>query len=146
LYSTDEKFPVPGLKVLRQSANDRVTVIGAGVTVYEALKAYDELKSRGVGIRVIDLYCVKPLDTAALSEHVRATGGRLVTVEDHYAEGGLGEAVLGDLAEAGVPLTAVRRLAVDRVPHSGKPEELLEAFGISAGKIVEAVEGINRAK
>jgi transketolase len=123
-----------------------VTVIGAGVTVYEALKAYDELKSRGVGIRVIDLYCVKPLDTAALSEHVRATGGRLVTVEDHYAEGGLGEAVLGDLAEAGVPLTAVRRLAVDRVPHSGKPEELLEAFGISAGKIVEAVEGINRAK
>jgi transketolase len=123
-----------------------VTVIGAGVTVYEALKAYDELKSREVGIRVIDLYCVKPLDTAALSEHVRATGGRLVTVEDHYAEGGLGEAVLGDLAEAGVPLTAVRRLAVDRVPHSGKPEELLEAFGISAGKIVEAVEGINRAK
>jgi transketolase len=114
-------------------------VIGAGVTVYEALKACDQLKSRRIGIRVLDLYCIKPLDTAALSEHVRATGGRLVTVEDHYAEGGLGEAVVTELAEAGVPLTAVRRLAVDRVPHSGKPEELLDAFGISARKILEAI-------
>jgi transketolase len=146
LYSSDEKFPVPGLKVLRQSANDRVTVIGAGVTVYEALKACDELKSRGTGVRVIDLYCVKPLDSAALKEHVQATGGRLVTVEDHYAEGGVGEAVLAALAEAGAALTAVRRLAVDRVPHSGKPEELLDAFGISARKIVEAVEGILQRK
>jgi transketolase len=146
LYSSEEKFPVPGLKVLRKSANDRVAVIGAGVTVYEALKACDELKSRGTGVRVIDLYCVKPLDSAALKEHVQATGGRLVTVEDHYAEGGLGEAVLAALAEAGVALTAVRRLAVDRVPHSGKPEELLDAFGISARKIVEAVEGIVKAK
>ena len=146
LYGTDEKFPVPGLKVLRQSANDRVAVIGAGVTVCEALKACDELKSRGIGIRVLDLYCIKPLDTAALSEHVRATSGRVVTVEDHYAEGGLGEAVLADLAAAGVPLTAVRRLAVDRVPHSGKSEELLDAFGISARKIVEAVENVLRGK
>jgi len=146
LYGADEKFPVPGLKVLRKSANDRVTVIGAGVTVYEALKAYEELKARGTGIRVIDLYCVKPLDSAALRENVQATGGRLVTVEDHYAEGGLGEAVLAALVEAGVPITAVRRLAVDRVPHSGKPEELLDAFGISSRKIVEAVEGIVKAK
>jgi transketolase len=137
---------VPGLKVLRQSANDRVTVIGAGVTVYEALKAFDELKSRGIAIRVIDLYCVKPLDTAALSEHVRATGGRLVTVEDHYAEGGLAEAILADLAEAGVPLAALRRLAVKRVPHSGKPEELLDAFGISSRHIVEAVNGLLERK
>jgi transketolase len=146
LYSTGEKFPIPGLKVLRQSANDRATVIGAGVTLYEALKAADELKSRGIAIRVLDLYCVKPLDTAALSENVRATGGKLVTVEDHYAEGGLGEAVVAELAEAGVPLTAVRRLAVPRVPHSGKPEELLDAFGISARRIAEAVEGIIQTK
>ena len=146
LYGNDERFPAPGLKVLRKSADDRVTVIGAGVTVYEALKACDELQSRGIGIRVLDLYCVKPVDTPALTEHVRATGGRLVTVEDHYAEGGLGEAVLADLAEAGVPLTAVRRLAVDRVPHSGKPEELLDAFGISARKLVEAVEGLLQRK
>jgi len=146
LYDQGEKFPVPGLKVLRQGANDRVTVIGAGVTLTEALKAYEDLKSRGIAIRVIDLYCVKPLDTAALSEQVRATGGRLVTVEDHYAEGGLGEAVLADLVEAGVPITAVKRLAVDRVPHSGKPEELVEAFGISARHIVEAVEKILQKK
>lgn len=146
LYGAGEKFPVPGLKVLRQSTNDRATVIGAGVTVYEALKAFDQLKSRGIAVRVIDLYCVKPLDTAALSEHVRATGGRLVTVEDHYVEGGLGEAVLADLAEAGVPLTAVRRLAVDRVPHSGKPEELLDAFGISARHVIEAVNSLLETK
>jgi len=146
LYGKDEKFPVPGLKVVRQSANDRVTVIGAGVTLYEALKACDELRSRGIAIRVIDLYCVKPLDTSALSEHVRATGGRLVTVEDHYAEGGLGEAVLADLAAAGVTLAAVRRLAVDRVPHSGKPEELLDAFGISSRHIVEAANSLLEKK
>jgi transketolase len=142
LYANDETFPVPGLKVLRQSDDDRVTVIGAGVTVYEALKAADQLKSRGVAIRVIDLYSIKPLDREQLCEHVRATGGKLVTVEDHYLEGGLGEAVLTELVEAGTPVAAVRRLAVDRVPHSGKPEELLDAFGISARHIVDAVEEI----
>ncbi len=117
-------------------------MIGAGVTLYEALKACDQLKSRGIAIRVLDLYSIKPLDTAALAGHVRATGGKLVTVEDHYLEGGLGEAVLTALTEDGVALKAVRRLAVDRVPHSGKPEELLDAFGISARSIVQAVEGI----
>ena len=146
LYGKDEKFPVPGLKVLRQGANDRVTVIGAGVTITETLKAYEDLKSRGIAIRVVDLYCVKPLDTAALAAQVHATGGRLVTVEDHYAEGGLGEAVLADLVEAGVPITAVKRLAVDRVPHSGKPEELVDAFGISARHIAEAVEKVLQTK
>jgi transketolase len=146
LYSADEKFPVPGLKVLRQSAADKVTVIGAGVTLYEALKAYDQLKSGGVSVRVIDLYCLKPIDSAALAENVRATGGRLVTVEDHYAEGGLGETVLTALAEAGVPLSAVRRLDVDRVPHSGKPEELVDAFGISARHVVDAVNAVLQTK
>lgn len=142
LYTADEKFPVPGLKVLRQSANDVATVIGAGVTLYEALKAYDQLAARKVAVRVIDLYCIKPLDVKAIGENVRATGGRLVTVEDHYYEGGLGETVLTALSEAGVALTAVKRLAVDRVPHSGKPEELLDLFGISAKHIVEAVEQV----
>jgi transketolase len=146
LYTADEKFPVPGLKVLRQSAADKVTVIGAGVTLYEALKASDQLKSAGVAVRVIDLYCLKPIDSAALAENVRATGGRVVTVEDHYAEGGLGETVLTALVEAGVALSAVRRLDVDRVPHSGKPEELLEAFGISARHVVEAVNAVLQAK
>jgi len=124
----------------------RVTVIGAGVTLYEALKAHDQLAARKVAIRVIDLYCLKPLDVSALAENIRATGGRLVTVEDHYYEGGLGETVLTALAEAGVPLAAAKRLAVDRVPHSGKPEELLDLFGISAKHIVEAVAAILQKK
>ena len=142
IYGPDEKFPAPGLKVLRQSPNDRVTVVGAGVTLFEALKAYDQLHARGIPIRVIDLYCVKPLDTTALAVNVRETGGRIVTVEDHYAEGGLGEAVLSGLAETGFAFSAVRLLAVPRVPHSGKPDELLEAFGISAKHIVEAIDGV----
>lgn len=140
IYPNDETFPVPGFKVLRQSASDRATVIGAGVTLHEALKAYEELKGQGIAVRVIDLYCVKPVDGAALGEHVRATGGRLISVEDHYPEGGLGETVLGALAEAGVALSVYKRLAVKGVPHSGKPEELLDAFGISARQIAAAVK------
>src|ERR1700722_2933188 len=146
LYSADEKFPVPGLKVHGAGASDQATIVGAGVTLYEGLKAAEQLKARGIAVRVINLYCVKPLDTAALADNVRATGGRLVTVEDHYAEGGIGEAVLAALALAGVTLTGVRHLSIDRVPHSGKPEELVEAFGISAKHIVEAVDQLLQKK
>src|SRR5712692_5056451 len=140
LYASDEKFPVPGFKVLRQSSGDRATVVAAGVTVYEALKAYEQLKAKGVPIRVIDFYCLKPIDATALGQHVAAGRGRLVSVEDHYPEGGLGEAVLGALTAGGIALGGVRRLAVTGVPHSGKPDELLDAFGISARHIVGAVE------
>jgi transketolase len=140
LYGNAESFPIPGLKVLRSSDADRATVIAAGVTLIETLEAYHALKAKGIAIRVVDLYCVKPLDVAALAENVRATGGRVVTVEDHYPEGGLGEAVIVALLEAGVALTAVRRLAVTSLPHSGKPGELLDAFGISSRHIVAAVE------
>jgi transketolase len=142
LYSKDEKFPVPGFKVPRQSGQDRVTVIGAGITVHEALKAADELKSQGMAIRVIDLYCVKPLDGKALAEQINATGGRLVTVEDHWAEGGIGEAVLSALAQAGAAPSGFRMLAVRDMPHSGKPDELVDAFGISARHISAAVREI----
>ena len=142
LYANDEQFPVPGFKVLRQSASDRAAIITAGVTLHEALKAYEQLAAKGIAIRVIDLYCVKPIDAPALGEHVRASGGRVVTVEDHYLEGGLGEAALGALITDGIPLNAARRLAVGRVPHSGKAEELLDAFGMSARHIVAAVEKI----
>ncbi|HKV03594.1 MAG TPA: transketolase [Candidatus Acidoferrales bacterium] len=142
LYSNDEKFPVPGFKVPRQSAQDRVTVIGAGITVHEALKAGDDLKSQGVAIRVIDLYCVKPIDGKALADQLSATGGRLVTVEDHWAEGGVGEAVLAALAQAGVAPSKSRLLAVRDMPHSGKPDELVDAFGISARHIAAAVREI----
>src|ERR1700676_1175313 len=142
LYSKEEKFPVPGFKVLRQSPADRVTVIGAGITLHEALKAADELKGKGTAIRVIDLYCVKPIDGKMLAEQMNATGGRLVTVEDHWPEGGVGEAVLSALAKAGVMPTKSRLLAVTGMPHSGKPEELIDAFGISARRIVAAVSEI----
>ncbi|HXR17410.1 MAG TPA: transketolase [Terriglobales bacterium] len=142
LYSKDEKFPVPGFKVPKQSAQDRVTVIGAGITVHEALKAADELKSQGTAVRVIDLYCVKPIDGKALAEQINATGGRLVTVEDHWPEGGVGEAVLGALAQAGVAPSKYRMLAVRDMPHSGKPDELVDAFGISARHIAAAVREI----
>jgi len=140
LYSNDERFPVPGFKVLRQSSSDRATIIAAGITLHESLKAYEQLKARGIATRIIDLYCVKPVDAAALGEHIRATAGRLVTVEDHYSEGGLGEAVLSALTTNGVALQGARQLAVSRVPNSGKPEELLDAFGISARHIVAAIE------
>lgn len=142
LYSQDEKFPVPGFKVLRQGAQDRATVIGAGVTLHEALKAADELKAQGIALRVIDLYCVKPLDGKALAEQIKATGGRLVTVEDHWPEGGIGEAVLTALTLAGAAPAKFRLLAVTGMPHSGKPEELVDAFGISARHIVAAVREI----
>src|SRR6202451_3716705 len=103
LYSKDEKFPVPGFKVLRKSADDKVTVIGAGVTLHEALKAADQLKAAGTSIRVIDLYCVKPLDGKALAAEVGATGGRLVTAGAQCADGGLGAGVLHALTSAGGP-------------------------------------------
>jgi transketolase len=139
LYSKEEKFPVPGFKVLRQSAQDGVTVIGVGVTLHEALKAADDRKAKGTAIRVIDLYCVKPIDGKALAEQIKASGGRLIVVEDHWAEGGVGEAVLSALAQAGAAPAKFRHLAVTRMPHSGKEKELLDMFGISANHIAEAV-------
>jgi transketolase len=142
IYSTQDGFPIPGFKTLRQSAQDVVTVIGAGVTLHESLKAADQLKTEGIAIRVIDLYCVKPIDGKALGEQIRATGGRLITVEDHWSEGGLGEAVFTALAEVGVAASKSRLLAVNKMPHSGKPDELVDMFGISARHIVAAVREI----
>jgi transketolase len=136
IYSNDEKFPIGGLKVLRESNDDVATVIGAGVTLFEALKAYDELKASGTSIRVIDLYSLAPIDREGLIAAGRATGGHLITVEDHYASGGIGDAVAEAVADAGM---TVHRLAVREIPRSGKPEELLDRFGISARHIVSAV-------
>ena len=143
LYSMDEKFPIPGFKVLRQSPQDKVTVIGAGVTLHEALKATDQLKAEGTAVRVIDLYCVKPIDGKALAKEIAGTGGRLITVEDHWAEGGIGEAVLSALARASVAPAKPQLIAVREMPHSGKPDELIDAFGISARHIAEAVRAIS---
>ena len=143
IYSNDDTFPIGGLKVLRESGNDVATVIGAGVTVFEALKAYDQLKAEGTLIRVIDLYSVAPVDREGLVAAARATGGSLITVEDHYAAGGIGDAVAEAVADAGF---TVRRLAVREIARSGKPEELLERFGISATHIVKTVKSMKSAK
>jgi transketolase len=139
IYSNEETFTVGGLKVLRESANDVATVIGAGVTVFEALKAYDQLKAAGTPIRVIDLYSVSPVDREGLVAAGRATLGRLITVEDHYAAGGIGDAVAEAVADAGL---TVHRLAVREIPRSGKSGELLDRFGISAAHIVDAVRAM----
>jgi transketolase len=135
IYPNTEQFPIGGLKVLRTSDQDRATVIGAGITLFEALKAYDILKAEGVHIRVIDLYSIQPIDAASLIAAGQATG-RLITVEDHYRAGGIGDAVARAVAPAGLTVT---RLAVTEIPRSGKPDELVDAYGISARAIVEAV-------
>jgi transketolase len=143
LYGPDEVFAPGGSKVLRRSDGDTVTLIGAGVTLHQALAAADTLAAEGVAARVIDLYSVKPVDAATLLEAARATGGRIVVAEDHYPEGGLASAVLGALDDSGLPLS-VRHLAVRALPGSGSPEELLDAAGISAKHIVEAARDLLR--
>jgi transketolase len=137
LYSADEEFAVGGSRVLRSSDNDEVALIGAGITVHEALAAADALAEDGTAARVIDLYSIKPLDAGTLAAAVEATGGRLVTIEDHWAEGGLGDAVLDALADLDEPPRVVK-LAVREMPRSGKPEECLAAAGIDAEHIAAA--------
>lgn len=138
LYGPDETFPVGGSKTLRTGDDDRVTLIGAGVTLHECLAAADELAAEGIGARVIDLYSVKPVDAGTLVLAVRDTGALLIA-EDHHPEGGLGEAVLSALADGGqVPSFAFTHLAVHDLPVSGTPEELLDTAGISRGHIVRA--------
>jgi transketolase len=136
IYPPGEPFQVGGLKVVRESAADRITVVGAGITLHEALAAHDELAQRGIAVRVIDLYSVKPVDREALLFAARATGGVLLTVEDHYGEGGIGSAVL---EAVGADRVRVERLAVSEVPRSGAPRELLKRYGIDRGAIVAAV-------
>jgi transketolase len=137
IYRPDEQFPIGGSKVVRQGRSDKAAVIGAGVTLFEALKAYDLLKAEGIDIRVIDAYSLAPVDVKTMTEAGRATGGVIITVEDHYRAGGIGDAVSEAVAPAGF---TVRRLAVTEIPRSGQPEELLDRYGISARHIVEAVK------
>ncbi len=138
LYGSEDDFVIGGSMVLRSSDQDAITVAAAGVTVFEALKAYDALKEAGVFIRVIDLYSIKPVDEATLKEAARSTRA-VITVEDHFAEGGLGEAVLSALAPEAGP---VYILAVRRQPKSGKPEELLDFEEISYKAIIKKVREI----
>src|SRR5688572_16005743 len=136
IYGPDEEFAVGGSRVLRKTDEDDLAIVGAGITLGEALKAADELGADGIRARVIDLYSVKPLDLDTLREAAQATG-RVLTVEDHWPEGGLGEAVLSALAESGIYIAATM-LAVREMPRSATPEEQLEAAGIDARAIGQA--------
>ncbi len=141
-YTADDRFEVGGSKLLRQSDADVATVVAAGITVFEALAAHEALAGEGIAIRVIDAYSIQPVDRDGLIEAGRATGGLLITVEDHYAQGGLGDAVAAAVWDQGF---VVRRLAVRDIPRSGAPAELMDRFGISAGAIVAAVKTLARS-
>ena len=135
IYAVDAPFRIGGSSVLRESASDVATVIGAGVTLFEALKAYDLLKAEGIAIRVVDAYSVQPIDASTMQRCARETA-RLISVEDHYAVGGLGDAVARAVATVGAVVT---RLAVRETPHSGTPDELVHHYGLSAQRIADAV-------
>jgi transketolase len=137
LYDPSEEFPIGGSKLLHHSDQDKVTVIAAGITLHETNKAYETLKADGIAIRVIDLYSVKPVDKETL-QRAAADTGKLIVVEDHWHEGGLGDAVLEAFGGTTAPI--VLKLAVSIIPGSGKPAELLNAAGIDADHIVAAVK------
>jgi transketolase len=139
VYGAEQEFPIGGSRVLRQG--DDVAIVAAGITLHESLEAADRLAAEGIDARVIDLYSVKPVDAETLRAAADATGGRVLTVEDHWAEGGIGDAVLEALSDGEAP-ARVMRLAVREMPGSGKPAELLAAAGIDAEHIAEAARSL----
>jgi transketolase len=144
IYDPDDEFAIGGSRVLRSSDDDEVTLVGAGITVHEALTAADALAEDGINARVIDAYSIKPIDAETLQAAAEATG-RIVTIEDHWPEGGLGDAVLAALAEVDEHPRVVK-LAVSEMPHSGKPAELLAAYGIDADAIARTARELVGAK
>jgi len=143
IYAADEQFEIGRCRILKSSDHDDVTIVAAGITVNEALAAAETLEQDQISARVIDAYSVKPIDVSALRAAAQATGGRLVTVEDHWPEGGLGDAVLEALAD--VPeRTTVVKLAVRVMPGSATSAEQLRLAGIDADHIVEAARLLRR--
>lgn len=136
IYGADEKFEIGGSKVIRDAPLAVATIVAAGITVFEALKASDELLEAGTPIRVIDAYSIEPVDVATLVDSARQTGNALITVEDHYVNGGLGDAVSAAVGALGIQ---VHRLAVKDIPRSGQPDELFDRYGISTTHIVATV-------
>ena len=140
IYGNDDKFEIGKARVVKQSGQDQVLLIGAGITLYEALNAAGELEKSGIHARVLDPFTVKPLDRDAIIANAQQCGGRIVVVEDHYREGGLGEAVLSAVADQ--RNIVVKHLYVPTVPRSGPPTVLIDMFGISARNIVNATAEI----
>jgi transketolase len=139
IYAADEEFAIGRAKIVRQSSEDKATIVTSGVTLFEALAAYDQLKSEGIAVRVIDLFSVKPVDEETLRASGRETNNLIITVEDHSAWGGLGDAVANAVSPSGI---RVYQLGVREVPRSGKSEELLAAYGIDRSAIINAVKSL----
>lgn len=139
IYNNDEQFPIGGAKIVKQANGDKLTIVSAGVTLFEALKAADELAKDGITVTVIDAYSVKPLAKDVIKAAAQKTNNVVLTVEDHYPEGGLGDTVAGELSADGIK---VHKLAVFELPRSGKPEELLAKYGIDAAAIVKKVKAL----
>lgn len=139
IYSNDEKFDVGQFKVLRESNKDRVVLVGAGITLHECLKAHEKLKEKKISSAVIDLYCVKPFNSERFLDFVKKHGGKIVVVEDHYVQGGIGEMICSVLKDFRIE---IEHLAVREIPHSGKPEELLNKYGIDSEAIEKAAKKI----
>lgn len=137
IYDANEEFPIGGCKIVRQSKEDKACLVGAGITLHEALKAYDQLKSEGISVSVIDLYSIKPLDAKTVLAVAQASGRIAITAEDHYLQGGIGEAVTFALRDTDI---LIESLAVPQLPRSGKPEELLAWAGIDAAAMVKKVK------
>ncbi|HEX2288714.1 MAG TPA: transketolase [Pseudonocardiaceae bacterium] len=144
IYGPDEHFEIGGSQVIRHSDGDQVALIAAGITVHEALEAAEALEAEGVRARVIDCYSIKPIDAETLREAARATGGRILTVEDHWPEGGLGDAVLEVFAQA-EECPRIVKLAVRKMPGSGPSEKLLKDVGIDARAIAEEARKLAKA-
>jgi transketolase len=137
IYSSGDEFELGRARVVRKSDTDQVTIAACGVTLFEALAAYDELKTAGIAVRVIDLFSVKPIDEETLRAAGKETNNLMITVEDHSGWGGIGDAVASAVSPSGI---RVHQLAVREVPRSGKPEELLGAYGIDRAAIVDLVK------
>ncbi len=135
IYKEDEKFSVGDFKILKESKSDAIVLIGAGVTLHEAIKASQELKKKKLNAAVIDLYCIKPLNAKKLIQFIKTHGNKIIIAEDHYKEGGIGEMLSSELINSGI---SIESLAIKEIPHSGTPEQLLEKYQINAKSIENA--------
>jgi len=139
IYNNNEKFKLGDFKILKQSKQDKVVLIGAGITLHEALKSYYELKKKNINIAVVDLYCIKPFNSKKLLKFVEKHGKKIIVVEDHRPEGGIGEMISYELRNDNIK---IETLSVKEIPHSGKKDELLNKYGINFENIIKTVKKI----
>ena len=139
IYKNNEKFKLGDFKILQDSKKDNAVIVGTGITTHEALKAQSELKKQNFNVSVVDLYCIKPFDSKKFRNFVKKHGNKLVIVEDHYAEGGIGEMLAESLENSNIK---IKHLAIKEIPHSGKKDDLLEKYGISWKNIIREVKKI----